>query len=169
MFFGWLWLYYASCMHDDQSLTIIMHEYDYFVQCKLSLNIFFRILISGPSQSGKTTFILQCLKFRDEIFSTKFEKILYFLPSDTQYSKDAFIRMLERDFNNVEVHFGLPDNTHIYTTKNLPKMFIIDDQVQKLSKFYIYYQNIWRLCKYFNFSDERSRIFHYDGKDFYTR
>jgi len=79
--------------------------------------------------SGKTSFILQCLKYQDQVFSTKFAQIIYFLPSDTQYSKDSFINMLERDFHNVKVHFGLPEFNHIFNSKSLPKLFIIDDQV----------------------------------------
>lgn len=94
----------------------------------ISSHFYFRIIITGPSQCGKTSFILQCLKYQDKVFSTKFESITYFLPAETSYAKEPFVRMLETKYSNVRVHFGLPEYSHIFGS-NLPKMFIIDDQM----------------------------------------
>lgn len=91
---------------------------------------FFRILISGPSQSGKTTFILECLKYREKVFSTKFHQICYFLPPDSQYSNDEFITKLHA-LGDIQVEYGLPKYTHIFNSKALPKLFIIDDQASR--------------------------------------
>ena len=36
-----------------------------------------RVMVCGPSQSGKSTFIRQVVKFRDLLFETPFDRIVY--------------------------------------------------------------------------------------------
>lgn len=62
------------------------------------------------------------------MFSTKFEQIIYFLPSQSSTSQDNFARVLREKFPPVKVHYGLPEYSHIFASK-LPKLFIIDDQM----------------------------------------
>jgi hypothetical protein len=86
--------------------------------------------------SGKTNWILQLLRHKEDMFTTRFNEIYYFLPSESGYSKDKFAKKLKEEFPFIKICFGLPTYSHISGTlaSPLPKLFIIDDQMKELSQ-----------------------------------
>lgn len=72
--------------------------------------------MAGPSQSGKTSFIMKCLEYKDVMFSVKFDVIYYYLPAESQYSKSDFVDKMRDKYPFVQVHYGLPLHSHIYSS-----------------------------------------------------
>ena len=70
----------------------------------------FRLMVTGPSTSGKSSFILNLVKFRSQMFSEQFGRILYCRP-DTDNTRHVldYEEKLREEFDNLEVVKGLPD------------------------------------------------------------
>src|SRR5512132_4009387 len=98
----------------------------------MSLTFFYRIMVGGCSGSGKTCWILECLKHREQLFTSKFDSITYFLPERSSYSKDSVIKDLKNKFPTIKIRMGLPSITEGFSD-SLPKLWIIDDQMTEIS------------------------------------
>ncbi len=87
-----------------------------------------RMLVCGPSMSGKSTFILGLVKHRDLVYDQTFERILYCLPEDALHLHQDFVKEMEIAFPNLEIIEGLPriHDLHIKDNKN-HKLLILDD------------------------------------------
>jgi hypothetical protein len=83
--------------------------------------------------SGKTQWLLELLRYREQMFSAVFDDIYYFLPAETQYSRDHFAKKLKDEFNFIKMEYGLPKYRHVFGNP-LPKLFIIDDQMKEISQ-----------------------------------
>jgi hypothetical protein len=79
-----------------------------------------RILVVGQSNSGKSTFIGNLVKHRNEIFTKPFDKIFY-------CSKDI-VAIPDDVKNHVKVVVGLPTEEHLEAAGE--KLIIIDDQME---------------------------------------
>jgi adenosyl cobinamide kinase/adenosyl cobinamide phosphate guanylyltransferase len=86
----------------------------------------FRMMIAGPSQSGKSSFILELLKHRNELFSTSFARIIYFVPSNNIDAHQEFIQKLKTVYPDLEIQTDLPKLSDIKGDR-LSKLFIMDD------------------------------------------
>ncbi len=87
-----------------------------------------RILVSGPTMSGKSTFALKLILHRELVFDKTFSRIIYALPEDSIHLHQEFIKELETAYTAVEIIEGLPKvaDLHLKDYK-LHKLLIIDD------------------------------------------
>ncbi len=87
-----------------------------------------RMLISGPSMVGKSSFILKVVQNRDHIYNVEFERILYCLPEDSLHLHQEFLKKMEEAFPRLEIIEGLPrlNELHIKDSK-AHKLLIVDD------------------------------------------
>lgn len=76
------------------------------------------------SQSGKSTFLLNLVKFRQAIFNTSFHQIYYCLPPESHPSKRLYIEELQKYCPELDVVHGLPKYQHIFQNP-LPKLFLV--------------------------------------------
>ena len=88
----------------------------------------FKIILftTGPSQSGKSTLILDLLKHRNELFTTSFSRVIYFVPSNNLEAHQDFIQKLKSVYPHIEIQTDLPKMSDIKGDK-LSKLFIMDD------------------------------------------
>jgi hypothetical protein len=59
--------------------------------------------------SGKSEFALNLVKYRDDVYSSKFERILYCLPDSSIHLHQNFIGRLREACESIEIIEGLPD------------------------------------------------------------
>ena len=71
--------------------------------------------------SGKTTFVVDCLKYRESLFTTVFEEIYYFLPAD-QFSNGKLMDELKESVPGIKFFMGLPNQTHVNSARDAPKV-----------------------------------------------
>ncbi len=88
-----------------------------------------RMVISGPSLSGKSHFCLKLIKFRQQVYSEKFERVLYCLPENSIHLHHQFIQKLKDICDFVEIVEGLPDinDLNLGTGPSIHKLLIMDD------------------------------------------
>lgn len=71
---------------------------------------YFKMQITGPSLSGKSTFILHLIRHREVVFQTDFKRIVYCYPEDERAAEtNAYIQTLKEAFPRLEVMKGLPN------------------------------------------------------------
>jgi len=99
----------------------------------LRMQVPFAMSISGPQQSGKSEFILQLIKHKEKLFTSKFVRIIYCQPELLGHSNNEFFNQLKCFFPQVELNFGLPNISKLnLDTNSLPKLVIIDDLMMEL-------------------------------------
>ncbi len=93
-----------------------------------------RLVISGPTMSGKSSFALKLIKYQKDVYSHTFERIVYCLPQAFIHLHDDFIKKLKEAFNKIEICEGLPDVEELYLTsdKNSHKLLILDDMMTQV-------------------------------------
>ncbi len=93
-----------------------------------------RLVISGPTMSGKSTFALKLIQNRAEVYNAQFERIVYALPQTSIHLHQDFIEKLKSAFPAIEICEGLPDVEELYLTadKNTHKLLILDDLMTKV-------------------------------------
>lgn len=95
-----------------------------------------RMLVCGPSQSGKSHFILSLLEHRNEVFDQKFASVVVWLPKENMHNYSEFIRSArsvlggQTDF---EARGGLPSKSEMTlgTHAGQHRLYIFDDQMMK--------------------------------------
>lgn len=92
------------------------------------------ISICGGSMSGKTSLAIKLVQYREQMFSDKFDRIIYCQSEEMRHQSSQPYEELKRIAPGlVELHEGLPDvrklNLDLDQTK---KLVIIDDQMQKM-------------------------------------
>lgn len=90
----------------------------------------FRMILAGPSMSGKTTFIRKLLVNGESMFDRQFVKILWCYG---QYQNDTFAK-IKSEAPNVEFHEGLPDDIKTHFDTSHPNLLILDDLMADASK-----------------------------------
>ena len=86
-----------------------------------------RIIVAGPSMSGKTTWVKNLLKKRNQSFSPQPKEILWF------YNVEGSIESVKEELPGVQFFQGLPEPESIEEMdKTIPRIIIIDDQQTKV-------------------------------------
>lgn len=103
-----------------QSINISDDDLKFQTPCAIS--------ISGPSQSGKSEFIVQLIKYQSQLFSSNFTKIFYCVPETLSLSSNPIFDSLKKYAPNIQLIIGLPDVSKLQLKfDKLPKLIIIDD------------------------------------------
>jgi hypothetical protein len=84
----------------------------------------FRMIISGPTMSGKSHFMYLMLKYRENIFTSKFHRILFCIPPESSHEKMPFYKKMEKEYEHLELVLGLPKEENVLDNA-LPKLIII--------------------------------------------
>jgi hypothetical protein len=84
----------------------------------------FRMIISGPSMSGKSFFMHKLVKYRNEIFTTRFHRIMFCIPPESLHQKSPFFNALKIEFPAIELILGLPKEENVLDN-SLPKLILI--------------------------------------------
>ncbi len=82
------------------------------------------MIVAGPSMSGKSFFMFLLVKHRNEMFTTQFHRIMYCIPPESHYQKQAYYDKLKRECNEVELILGLPKEENVLDNA-LPKLILI--------------------------------------------
>ena len=92
-----------------------------------------RILVGGPTMSGKSHFISKLVKYREQVFDQKFVSIIYCLPSNSFHLHSDFIHALRESCEDIPVKIveGMPniEELALDMTKE-HKLLILDDLMQ---------------------------------------
>ena len=86
------------------------------------------ICVSGPSQSGKSQWIVKLVKYRSTLFSGPFHEILYCVPENLSLNPNPIFEQIKSSYPMAKLIYGLPDITKLNLNfDNAPKLLIIDD------------------------------------------
>ena len=92
-----------------------------------------RMQISGPTLSGKSELILNFIKFREDIFDKKLDRIIYSLPHDLVATSQEYMDRLQAIYPRIEIVAGLPSLSKLSLyDKSEQKMIFVDDQIAQL-------------------------------------
>ena len=87
-----------------------------------------RILICGPSLSGKSTFMQRLVQHREQIFDRKFDRIIYCSPQCLSGAQNHYVEFLRKQFPALELSSELPCvNALNITSDGTHKLILIDD------------------------------------------
>ena len=110
-----------------QKVTIDSNTFRFKTPCS--------IVVSGPSQAGKSTFLFNLVKFRNEMFTSRFDRIIYCLPERKIPKKKDFIENLKSECTSIEIIGGLPSVSQLNLDLNtLPVLLLVDDQMTQILK-----------------------------------
>jgi len=99
----------------------------------LMLKCPFSMVISGPSQAGKSHFIYQLVRFRKLVCTQKFTRIIYCQSNNFSHKNQSFIKELENEFPSLEICQGLPKINDLHLTiNNEPSLLLIDDLMEEV-------------------------------------
>ena len=99
-----------------------------FDDADLKFQIPCSICVSGPSQSGKSQWILKLVKNSLKLFSGRFYKVIYCIPENLSLTPNNIFEEIKHSYPFAELHAGLPDVTKLNLNfDNTPKLLIIDD------------------------------------------
>jgi hypothetical protein len=94
----------------------------YKLQCPFAMSI------SGPSQVGKSHFILNLVKNRTELFTAKFTRIIYCQPESLSSTRNDIFEKIKIEVPFAELIYDLPKLNDLHLqTNNSPCLLIIDD------------------------------------------
>ncbi len=95
----------------------------------------FSMMIAGPSQSGKSEFIWNLIKFREDVCMSNFTRIIYCQANIHSPKNKLFFERLQNEFPKIEMIQGLPDiHTLRLNLNSLPTLIIIDDLMKEVVK-----------------------------------
>lgn len=100
---------------------------DLRIQCPTS------ILVAGPSQSGKSHFLLNLVQYRESIFSVNFARIIYCQSNvHSDKNRDMFAQ-IQAIFPHAEQWQGIPilEELHL-NTNNVHTLLLIDDLMDEI-------------------------------------
>jgi Ni2+-binding GTPase involved in maturation of urease and hydrogenase len=92
-----------------------------------------RIQVVGPSQSGKSTFIYQLLKFREQMFKCSFARVYYCYPEgDNTLMRQKYLDRLREVCPHLEWILGLPQVDELDLSGKHHCLLILDDMGDSL-------------------------------------
>ncbi len=92
-----------------------------------------RMLIAGPTLCGKSTFALEVIKYRDQMYDKPFERIIYALPEDSIHLHQNFLENLKTVYPNIEIVEGFPSIGDLNLKEDqTAKLLVIDDMMQNV-------------------------------------
>jgi len=91
------------------------------------------VCISGPSQSGKSSFIVKLVECREVMFNQKFERLYYCQPPNLCIGYNPVFEQICKTFPSAELVSGLPDVTKLQLDiDSTSKLLILDDLMVSL-------------------------------------
>ena len=91
----------------------------------------FSMTISGPSQCGKSEFIFNLIKFRADVVTSDFKRIIYCQSNYFSVKNLEFFDPLKKEFEALEILQGLPDINELQLTfNNEPALLIASSSKQ---------------------------------------
>ena len=90
-----------------------------------------RIVVAGPSESGKTMMITEILKHLDTMFDCKFESVTVSIPENCAILMSEFLSKVREILPDVHIVQGLPKLTD-FIGDDRPKLLVIEDQQMQL-------------------------------------
>lgn len=94
-------------------------------------------MITGPTMSGKSTFIKNMVKYRKELFTTQFNRIIYSIPPEAHHRKKNFYEELKKLYPEIELVFGLPKEDSVLDNE-LPKLLLIGKNADIKNEFLLF-------------------------------
>jgi hypothetical protein len=92
----------------------------------LRFRVPFAMVVSGPSQAGKSEFILNLIKYRENLFTSRFHRIIYCAPEAESNKVKVFFDRIKKEFSNAELWIGLPDLHKLHLKHSeLPSLIIM--------------------------------------------
>lgn len=92
-----------------------------------------RIMIVGPTMSGKSEFILNLLKHRDLVFNSTFVRVFYCIPPKSSEHHYSYIERLTKVYGQIEIIEGLPKISRDNLLEGEGhKLIILDDLVHDM-------------------------------------
>ena len=86
------------------------------------------ICVTGPSQSGKSEWIVRLIQNRHQLFATDFQEIIYCIPENLYHHQNPIFEKIRTYFPTAQLIAGLPDTLKLNLTFDTqPKLLIIDD------------------------------------------
>ena len=90
-----------------------------------------RIMICGPTLSGKSQLILKLFKFQSDIFRSKFREVVYCIPSGTIPQHYNYISALKDACPILQISEGIPNlKEYNLIDKNVESCLILDDLIE---------------------------------------
>jgi hypothetical protein len=101
---------------------VLVHPNFYKFECPFAMSI------SGPSQVGKSQFILNLIRFRNELFTAKFTRIIYCQPESLSRARNDFFEKIKKEVPFAELVYDLPKLSELQLdSNNSPCLLVIDD------------------------------------------
>jgi hypothetical protein len=92
----------------------------------LRFRVPFAMVISGPSQGGKSEFILNLIKNREYLFTSRFHRIIYCAPEAESNKVRDFFQRIKNEFTTAELWIGLPNLQRLHLKHSeLPSLIIM--------------------------------------------
>ena len=89
-----------------------------------------RILVAGPSLSGKSQFLSQLIEYRQQLFDTDFDRIVYSSPNATSGAQFKYVESLRKFFTDIEIISDLPDPVKLnLTSDGSHTLILVDDHM----------------------------------------
>jgi len=112
-------------MSDYLSKTVTLLNSD---EADIKFQIPCSICVSGPSQSGKSQWILRLIQNRQNLFSSTFQELIYCIPENLSLNPNPIFVEIKKSMPDAQIHVGLPDVTKLNLNfDQTPKLLIIDD------------------------------------------
>ena len=95
----------------------------------LKFQVPFAMSISGPSQSGKTSFMCNLIENRDKMFTASFERIILCQHENLSFRHNETFERLRKTFPIIELVSGLPNISKLKLDMNpsVATLLLIDD------------------------------------------
>jgi len=71
------------------------------------------------------------IKYREEIFTTRFHRIIYAIPSEQYQQKIPFFNSMKEEFPQLELILSLPKESDLLDN-SLPKLLILGEYYLKI-------------------------------------
>ena len=102
-----------------------LHDFD---ENELKFQTPCSICVSGPSQSGKSQWIVKLIQNRQKLFTVSFLELYYCVPENVSFNPNPIFEEIKKAYPNAKLIFGLPDVTKLNLNfDSTPKLLIIDD------------------------------------------
>lgn len=120
----------ASTIIDPKAVVQVLT----FDESSLKLPSPFSMCISGPSQSGKSSFFCQLIENRKELFSVDYARIILCQHEELAHRPNEIFDRLKKSFIGTELVSGLPNITRLRLDLNpqTASLLIIDDLQSQL-------------------------------------
>ena len=111
----------ASSINPQNTVQKLILEPD-----TLRFRVPFAMVVSGPSQGGKSEFILNLIKFRENLFTSRFYRIIYCAPEAESNKVKDFFQRIKNEFSTAELWIGLPNLHKLHLNHSeLPSLIIM--------------------------------------------